>query len=175
MDLNVFLDLDDRLTARLRIAEKPGLLRSAAIFLGHSGDSWYWFLAMLLVLLSGSPAWQLLALFIIAAIFVSAAIVLVIKFTVRRARPEGELGQIYRKTDPHSFPSGHAARAVLLALIALGAGPPWVAAILVIWAPLVGLARVAIGVHYLSDVVAGWLIGALLGLAALQVWGVFLV
>jgi undecaprenyl-diphosphatase len=92
-------------------------------------------------------------------------LVFAIKFTVRRRRPEGEWGQVYRKTDPHSFPSGHAARAALLAVLAIGLGPPWLGLLLAVWAPLVMLARVAMGVHYLSDVLAGALLGGLVGLA----------
>jgi membrane-associated phospholipid phosphatase len=34
-----------------------------------------------------------------------------------------------------------------------------------VWAPLVALARVAMGVHYLSDIVAGALLGLVVGLA----------
>jgi undecaprenyl-diphosphatase len=88
---------------------------------------------------------------------------MLVKFSVRRRRPEGEWGAIYRKTDPHSFPSGHAARAAMLAMLAAGLGPSWFSLLLALWAPLVILARVAMGVHYLSDVLAGALFGLLLG------------
>ena len=70
---------------------------------------------------------------------------------------------MYRRTDPHSFPSGHAARTILIGVLAIGLGPGWLAIILCIWAPLVALARVAMGLHYLSDVVAGALLGAIAG------------
>jgi undecaprenyl-diphosphatase len=88
---------------------------------------------------------------------------MVIKFTVRRRRPEGEWGKIYRNTDPHSFPSGHAARAVMLAVMALGLGPAWFAILLCVWAPMVVLARVTMGLHYPTDVLAGALLGLLMG------------
>jgi membrane-associated phospholipid phosphatase len=51
----------------------------------------------------------------------------------------------------------------MLAVVALGIGPAWFAALLVVWAPLVCLARVAMGLHYLSDILAGMLLGVLLG------------
>ena len=101
---------------------------------------------------------------LLPAIIGLAVVVLCIKFLVRRRRPEGEWGGFYRKTDPHSFPSGHAARAFLIAVLVIGLGPAWLAAILCIWAPLVCLARVAMGVHYLSDILAGMLIGLLAGM-----------
>jgi undecaprenyl-diphosphatase len=96
-----------------------------------------------------------------------AAAVIVLKFAIRRPRPEGEWGQIYRITDPHSFPSGHAARSAALVVMGIAIGPPWFAVAVVIWAPWVGISRVALGVHYLSDVVVGWLVGAGMGAIAL--------
>jgi undecaprenyl-diphosphatase len=86
-----------------------------------------------------------------------------IKFTVRRQRPGGDWGNIYRKTDPHSFPSGHAARSIMLGILTLHIGPQWLGWLLLAWAPLVALARVAMGVHYLSDVLGGAVFGVLVG------------
>jgi undecaprenyl-diphosphatase len=161
------LDLDARWTRRLRVAEHPGLLRSVAAFVAHSGDSWFWGAGLALVWLLGSLDWRKRALFFLLSIFILAALVLLVKFSVRRQRPEGDWGGIYRLTDPHSFPSGHAARAAMLAVLGVGLGPPWFGAVLVAWTPLVSMARVAMGVHYLSDVVAGMLLGLLAGVVAL--------
>jgi undecaprenyl-diphosphatase len=99
-----------------------------------------------------------------------AVAVLLIKFRIKRKRPEGEWGSIYRSSDPHSFPSGHAARAFLIATIAAGLGPSWLALVLWIWAPLVALARVAMGVHYLSDIVAGAFFGIVIAWIGLQAY-----
>jgi len=160
------LDLDARLSQRVRVAERPGALRSAAALLAHSGDSWFWLAALGLVWWWGDEAWRTRAATMMVAILVTAVLVMAVKFTVRRRRPEGEWGGIYRATDPHSFPSGHAARASLLAVLALSLGPAWFGGLLAIWAPLVVLARVAMGVHYLSDVLAGALLGIVMGLLA---------
>jgi undecaprenyl-diphosphatase len=164
-----WLQADARLSARLGVAEKPGLRRRLAIFFGHSGDSWFWGAGLLLLIALGTPAWRTLAWAFLLGIVLTAVVVLIIKFSVRRARPEGEWGQIYRKTDPHSFPSGHAARSIMLAVLGLALGPAWFGVLLLIWAPLVGLARVATGLHYVSDVLAGWVLGIVMGLATLQV------
>ncbi len=167
--LQQVLQWDVRLTRRLRLAGQPGPLRRAAAFLAHSGDSWFWFAGLAVVALLGNAAWRARALVMAVSVFGLALLVLGIKFTVRRRRPAGEWGAIYRATDPHSFPSGHAARAALLAVLAWWLGPWWLAAALTIWAPLVAFARVAMGVHYLSDVVAGGCLGALAGAAVLAV------
>ena len=98
-----------------------------------------------------------------------AVLVAAIKFTVRRQRPAGDWGNIYRKTDPHSFPSGHAARVSLLAVLAFAQGPLWFGLLVLIWALLVTFARVAMGVHYLSDVLAGSTLGVLVGFLVLLI------
>jgi len=167
--MKALLQQDARLSARMRIAEQPGLVRTLAALLAHSGDSWFWGAGLALLAILRPGFWRAWALTLLAAIAFTAVVVLGLKFTVRRRRPAGDWGRIYRSTDPHSFPSGHAARAALLAVLTLGIGPLWLGALLAVWAPLVALARVAMGVHYLSDILAGGLLGVLIGLAALQV------
>lgn len=162
------LQTDARWSGALRVAEKPGLLRTVCMVLAHSGDSWFWAVGLIFLYMAGSAVWKEWALTQLLWILVLAVLVMVIKFTVRRRRPEGDWGEIYRSTDPHSFPSGHAARAMLIAVIALGLGPLWLGLLLLLWAPLVALARVAMGVHFLSDVVVGALVGILLALVGLQ-------
>jgi membrane-associated phospholipid phosphatase len=161
------LELDAFYSRRLSIAERPGVLRSLAVILAHSGDSWFWLVGLALLWWLGSDYWKTRAVALAAGIILTAVLVLLVKFTVRRRRPEGEWGAIYRATDPHSFPSGHAARATMLAVVALGLGPPWLGILLLVWAPLVILARVAMGVHYLSDVLAGTAFGVVIGLVTL--------
>lgn len=168
--MNSILDLDARLSSQMRVAEKPGALRAIAVFFAHSGDSWFWAIGLFAIWISGDSFWKRWAILEFAGICFLVVMVLAIKFTIRRKRPEGEWGQIYRYTDPHSFPSGHAARAFLIATIASGLGPLWLAIALWIWAPLVALARVAMGVHYLSDIVAGALFGILIALISLQIY-----
>jgi len=157
-----FLELDAEFSQRLRIAETPGALRTACALIAHSGDSWLWYLGLGILWLIGPESWKRTLGIILAAILGAAIIVAVLKYTIRRKRPEGEWGSIYRLTDPHSFPSGHAARATLLAVLATNLLPSWLAILMLGWAFLVILARVAMGVHYLSDVIAGAIIGAAL-------------
>jgi membrane-associated phospholipid phosphatase len=164
-----WIETDARISTQLRVAEKPGLRRRLAILFGHSGDSWFWLVGLLLLFWRGSQEWREVAAAMMVGILVTAGVVLLIKFTVRRQRPEGEWGQLYRRTDPHSFPSGHAARAVMLAVVGFALAPIWFGALLLIWAPLVGLARVATGLHFVSDVVVGWILGIVMGFVVLEI------
>jgi undecaprenyl-diphosphatase len=58
----------------------------------------------------------------------------------------------------------------LIAVVGTALAPPWLAIALWVWAPLVSLARVAMGVHYLSDIVAGGILGSIVGLVGLQIY-----
>lgn len=168
MTFKSILELDARLSGQMRVAEKHGQLRSVAIFFAHSGDSWFWAAALIIMWFVSQKFWKDWSVLEFTGIAILAVFVLAVKFIVRRQRPEGEWGGIYRNTDPHSFPSGHAARAFLIATVATVLGPAWLAIVLWIWAPLVALARVAMGVHYLSDIVAGALLGVVVGLIGMQ-------
>ena len=160
-------DLDDRFAGSSQTQEQPRIIRTLAVLLAHSGDSWFWLIGLGLLWWLGDETWEQLALVMIIGIIITAVVVMVIKFSVRRSRPQGEWGRIYRSTDPHSFPSGHAARSTMLAVIALGLGPLWVGLSLLIWAPLVGLARIILRVHYPSDVLAGMVLGIIMGVLVL--------
>lgn len=168
MNLRSIITLDAQLSNQMRVAEKPGALRAIAAFFAHSGDSWFWWAALFILWFFSNSTWRRWDVVTFVGIAGLAALVMGIKFTVRRRRPEGEWGSIYRNTDPHSFPSGHAARAFLIAVVATALGPAWLAVILWIWAPLVSIARVAMGVHYVSDVVAGAVLGIVVALVGLQ-------
>lgn len=145
------------------IAEKASPVRKLSAVLAHSGDSWFWLIGLTILWWLGSDYWKDRAVVLIVAILITAGIVFLVKQAIRRRRPEGEWGKLYRATDPHSFPSGHAVRAVMLAVIALGLGPLWLGLILAVWAPMVGLARITMRLHYLSDVLVGMLLGLIIG------------
>lgn len=104
----------------------------------------------------------------VAAVAVASShlLVQVLKRSILRARPSLPAGVelLIQAPDRFSFPSGHAAAALSLALgVAPIAGG---AAALVLLAGLaVGVTRCYLGVHYPGDVLAGWLL-ALLGFLA---------
>ena len=170
MKMQSILELDARLSDQMRVAEKPGALRVISVFFAHSGDSWFWAIGLFAVWIRGNSFWKEWAVVQFVGISLLAALVMSIKFLVKRQRPQGEWGGIYRNTDPHSFPSGHAARAFLIAVVASGLGPAWLGILLWIWALLVSVARVAMGVHYVSDVVAGALLGIVIALIGLRIY-----
>src|SRR6187431_2928887 len=108
-----------------------------------------------------------------ATVLVAGALGFGLKLLVARTRPS--LPDPVSEAPGSSFPSGHALNSMaiigVLVLLLLPTVPrrwrPFVWAGAGLAVALVGFARVALGVHYVSDVVAGWLIGA--GLVAATV------
>jgi undecaprenyl-diphosphatase len=167
------LQLDVRYTQAARIPDDKAVLKKAAAFFAHSGDSWFWGAGLAMLWFFGPRPWRPQIALLFLGIIITAFSVFIIKFTVKRPRPEGEWGQMYRSSDPHAFPSGHAARAAMLTLIAFLSGTWWLGLILLIWAILVDLSRISLGVHYISDILGGTLIGIVMGFAAGWVSGLF--
>jgi undecaprenyl-diphosphatase len=133
-----------------------------ATLTAHSADSLIVIPVLALVWFFSSE--KTLINLLIAAYVCSVLLTTIVKLTVRRKRPPGDWGQIYRKTDPYSFPSGHAARTIALSTIFFSESAVIWGLASLLWAAMVGLARIALGVHYLSDVAAGYLLGILTGI-----------
>jgi membrane-associated phospholipid phosphatase len=93
-------------------------------------------------------------------LLITAWIVFGIKYTVKRQRPRNPSGFASIRYDKYSFPSGHAARLSCLAMTILPYNRTLGLA-LGLLALVVAAARVAIGVHYLSDVLVGLVVGVL--------------
>lgn len=92
------------------------------------------------------------------------------KFLVLRPRPDVSMIRVEKLPSSPSFPSGH----TMVATTVYGglAILPWIClrnrkmrltfiTILILIPGLVGLSRIYLGVHYLSDVLAGWMGGGL--------------
>jgi undecaprenyl-diphosphatase len=171
MALDILLKKDARYSEKIRIPEDKSWLKNIAAFLAHSGDSWFWGIALLLLWILGPKPWRPQIELLFIGILVTAVFVMVLKFLIQRPRPEGEWGQIYRSSDPHSFPSGHAARATMLTVIMLMSGFYWIGLIMIFWTLLMEISRIGLGVHYLSDIVVGTAIGAVLGSLVVLIFG----
>jgi len=166
MFLKQLLARDSQWSKAVRIQPDQKILWKICVFLAHSGDSWYWLAGLLIIWLIGffvSPQWHRISGILAFSLLIEAAFILAVKLLVRRRRPEGDWGEIYRSTDPHSFPSGHAARMALIAIMSWGIAPMWFAVLTTLWVPLVCVARVMMGVHYWSDVVVGAIMGLISG------------
>ena len=116
------------------------------------------------------------AVLVAGAGIAGVTIVEVFKISISRARPPG--ADLYASDLDKSFPSGHTAAgiylyvclAVLLILLANYHNWPLLRGIgiaLFGFGILIGVSRIVLGVHWLSDVLGGWLIGTATLLVAL--------
>ncbi len=158
-----WLKQDVALSSRINLVDKPGLLRNLAILITRTGDGLSFLVGMGLLYLFGSPYWRALVLVWLLADLAAFILVQIVKAMIQRPRPLGEWGKVYRMMDPHSFPSGHAARGGVLAAIGLLLMPLPISPLVAAWGLLIALSRVALGVHYLSDVAVGFVLGAVVG------------
>lgn len=104
----------------------------------------------------------------------------IVKTLMGRTRPPG--AEQFESDLDKSFPSGHSMEgiylylAVGLILIHLGRaqgrrGVQVIGAVLVLIGPMIGLSRLVLGVHWPSDIAAGWAFGSVvLLLSALLLW-----
>ena len=110
----------------------------------------------------------------------SGVITLAGKHLVGRARPAAEYA--LAGESGYSFPSGHSLNSMailgILAVLTARAARTWarrvwVSAVAVLAVALIGLSRLYLGVHWLTDVLAAWLLGGIWLTAVLGVWHYF--
>lgn len=135
----------------------------------HLGGSRATILLCLLPLLAGAGApggasWRV-GVATATIVVLSHLLVQLVKRTVGRPRPSAATGIAAQVLAPDrfSFPSGHAAAAMSVAL-GYAVGAPALLPVLALAALVVGLSRAVLGVHYLGDVLAGQLLAVVAAL-----------
>ena len=101
------------------------------------------------------------------AVTVTLAVTFLIRYTVRRPRPNFMSTGYVPALKKYSFPSAHASSAFSLAtaitMVQLSGGVSAfglaVAILLYVMATLIAVSRIMVGVHYLADIVAGSVLG----------------
>ena len=165
--LEKIIKSDIQVSEKLFLSESRIVTRKFASFFAHSGDSWFLLAGLFFLWLFSKGQIHTYSALFAGAILIQASFVIALKFLIKRSRPEGDWGSVYRKTDPNSFPSGHAVRVVMLAVMAWRLDIYPLNWILAFWAPLVSFARVMMGVHFLTDIIAGWILGVVLAIGIL--------
>lgn len=144
----------------------PGLVRFMEVWsLVFDPNSWRVAALGLVIWLARRRAWPL-AVWVAVTMAAGGVLGAVLKLLVGRHRPD--LLDPVARASGYSFPSGHALNNALAAsvflLVLLPVFPRrrlllWAGAIVI---PLItGLSRIGLGVHWTSDVVAGWLLGVM--------------
>lgn len=133
------------------------------------GDGGFWFMIMAIVCWtpSGGPA---AAGRMLLAAALGSLIYKVLKVRIGRRRPCDSSQLVLRTVEPldqWSFPSGHSMHALSFTILACSP-VPWLMVLLVPFTLMILASRLVLGLHYPSDVLAGSLLGGVLGAVVLQ-------
>jgi undecaprenyl-diphosphatase len=159
---------DERLMRRVNRWYAPRWLRLWMIAATRAGDGWLWWGMALIVLLFGGA--ERLEAIAAAALAIGSGILLFLKLkrAIGRKRPcaiEAHCWATLLPPDQFSFPSGHTITA-FAAAVSLGTFYPEALPALLFCAASIAASRILLGMHFLSDVLAGAAIGTTLGLAS---------
>lgn len=146
-----------------------------ALWVSRSGDGYGYLAFIVFAYGMGWPEASLLTLLLLAGFAIELPCYWALKNLLRRPRPYQHLSPlvaVITASDKFSFPSGHTTAAFLFASLC-STQLPELTFYLYIWASAVGLSRVALGVHYPTDIAAGAVLGILLSSFTLFVFGAF--
>ncbi|HEV3218828.1 MAG TPA: phosphatase PAP2 family protein [Candidatus Acidoferrales bacterium] len=171
--VRMFIDSrDKRVMRRLHRWRAPRWVRMWMMVATRLGDGWLWCGIGIALLIVGGPR-QLAAVESAGAAALSSVLLfLLLKRIIHRPRPceiEPHCWSQATPPDKFSFPSGHTITAFAIT-IALGTCYPAFQFPLLVVAASIGLSRIVLGMHYLSDVIAGTFLGSTLGLVFFYVF-----
>jgi undecaprenyl-diphosphatase len=163
---------DHRLMQCINNWPAPRWVRLWMISATRGGDGWLWYAMTLAVVLFGDELrWRAVATCGTAA-SAGALTFLVLKRRTCRKRPCAIAPHCWATLlppDRFSFPSGHSITAFAIA-IPLGLLYPSLMPVLMFCAISIAMSRIVLGMHFLSDVVAGILIGTGFGYLSYTVY-----
>ena len=161
---------DHRLMRRVNRWYAPRWIRVWMLAATRGGDGWLWFILAAVLLGFGGPQRFAAVITATLAALAGVAVFLRLKRAAGRKRPcayEPHCWALLLPPDQFSFPSGHTITAFAIA-VTVGHFYPGLAAGLLFCAASIAASRVLLGMHFLSDVLAGAAIGA--GLAYTAGW-----
>jgi len=163
---------DYRLMRRVHRWRAPRWFRILMIVATRGGDGWLWYALTLILLFFGGAHRYAAVGSGFAATAVGILLFRILKHSSRRKRPceiEPHCWASILPPDKYSFPSGHSITAFAIA-ISIGLFYPQLQGSLLAIAFLIAGSRIILGMHFLSDVLAGSAIGTLLGLASFYIF-----
>jgi undecaprenyl-diphosphatase len=163
---------DHQVMRRVNQWTPPRWMRLWMVAATRGGDGWLWYTAGALVLADGGPSRFRAVAAAVIAVSLGIALFVNLKRACGRRRPcalQPHAWTTLLPPDQFSFPSGHTITAFSVA-VSLGMFYPPMLPGLMFCAASVALSRILLGMHFLSDVLAGATIGAVLGFSAAQVF-----
>jgi len=160
---------DYRVMRRMNRWKAPRWIRFWMLAATRMGDGWLWYsLAVLLLTMGGPQRYSAVGAAGCAAI-TGIFVFKVLKKLSHRQRPcqlEPHCWSKVLPPDQFSFPSGHSMTAFAIAVV-LSYFYPALEGPIYFLAISIALSRVVLGMHFLSDVLAGAVLGSALGVASI--------
>ena len=157
----ILKELDVNLTKRINnLFNSNKFFLKTLIFITNTCDGKMYLLYFLIIpFVFPSNGLEILKIGVCAFGF-QVPIYLIIKNLIKRNRPyhHSDINLYLTPPDRYSFPSGHCASSTLLVLI-INMFEPSITPYLIIWMVLIYISRVALGLHYISDVIGGIILG----------------
>ena len=163
---------DHRLMRKVNKWPAPKWIRLWAIAATRAGDGWLWYLMGLAVLLFGGDERLSAIACAGSAALVGIGIFKALKKLSGRRRPceiEPHCWAKLLPPDQFSFPSGHTITAFGVS-ISLGTFYPALLPALLFCALSIAVSRILLGMHFLSDVIVGAILGSGLALVSYSVF-----
>ncbi len=159
---------DHKLMRKVNKWPAPRWIRLSAIAATRAGDGWLWYLLGLCVLLFGGDGRLTTIAAAGSAAIVGVGLFVLLKKISGRKRPceiEPHVWANLLPPDRFSFPSGHTITAFAVA-ITIGTFYPVLLGPLLFFALFIATSRILLGMHFLSDVLVGALLGTGLALTS---------
>jgi len=166
---------DQRLMRRMNRWRAPRWIRYWMIAATRMGDGWLWYGVGLMLLVFGGPQRFSAIGAAGASAITGIGVFKLLKTLSQRPRPchiEPHCWSKVLPPDRFSFPSGHTMTAFSIALV-VSYFYPSLEGMLFFAALSIALSRIVLGMHYLSDVLAGMVIGVALGCGAITAFASF--
>ncbi|AXY01995.1 phosphatase PAP2 family protein [Vibrio alfacsensis] len=142
--------------------------------ISHSGDGHLYLVIGLLAWLLDKQHGQWFLWVGLVAFAMELPIYWVLKNSVKRRRPKElseHLPAFITPSDRYSLPSGHTAAGFVMASV-IHHFYPELGAFAFLWASLIGLSRILLGVHFFTDIIVGAVLGSLCASFAIDIVGV---
>ena len=160
---------DHRVMRRVNRWKAPRWIRYWMVAATRIGDGWLWYSLGFILLIAGGPNRYAAVSAAGAAALTGVLVFKVLKKISHRQRPcllEPHCWSRVLPPDQFSFPSGHTMTAFSIALV-ISYFYPGLEGALYFLAASIAVSRVVLGMHFLSDVLAGVVLGVALGCASI--------
>ena len=171
--MRLLAELDARLYVFLGLVQERLHLYKIARAVSFTGDGYAYLLLAAVLLVVSREAGLAVTLCGFLAFAFELPTYAVLKKTFKRRRPYlvvDRLERIHNPSDEFSFPSGHTAGGFLMACV-VSHFVPAATVPMYIWATSIGISRVFLRVHFVSDILAGAALGTAFAILAISLLG----